>query len=132
VSSHYARPKWWQLYLTFPFLIVLFALENRLKISTRGHQVAQIVILLLAYGFIHLWLKANATVSRTMEPRQFHGTVAVMRVHPYKFSTSTNNHTGFQLSDPDLKGTLSDTFEMDYIDAEFVPMDEAVENSKKE
>ncbi len=60
MSSNYARPKWWQLYLTFPLLIALFAVDSRLKISMRGHQAVQIVIVLLIYRLVHLWLRANA------------------------------------------------------------------------
>lgn len=132
-SAHYAHPKWWQLYLTFPLLIALFMLDNRLRLSVRGHQVAQIGILLLVYGLIHLWLKANATALSRMDPSHYHATVTVIRIPPYPLSVASNNkNTRFQLPASELKGTLSDTFEMDYIDAEFVPVDEAVENSEKE
>ena len=132
MTSSDARPKWWQLYLTFPLLIALFAMDSRLKISTRGHQVVQIGILLLVYGLIHLWLKANSSALSRMDSRQFHGTVTVMRIPPRQL-----HHNGegddrvFCLPDSEIKGVLSDTFEMDYIDAEFIRTDE-VEEAKKE
>ena len=59
MTSPNNSPKWWQLYLTFPLLIALFVMDHRLKISTPGHQAVQIGIVLLVYGLIHLWLKAN-------------------------------------------------------------------------
>ena len=129
----YARPKWWQVYLTFPLLIVLFLADNHLKLSEHGHQAVQIGIILFVYWLIHLWLKANAKALSNMDQRQFHGTVTVTRVPSYQLSEpKSDKHPMFQLPHSEIKGTLSDTFEMDYVDAEFIPMDKAVENLKKE
>jgi len=133
MTSSDARPKWWQLYLTFPLLIILFALDSHLKISTRGHQVVQIGILLIVYGLVHLWLKANSTALSRMDQRPYHGTVTVVRVPPYKLSdTGEDKSQVFCLPDSEIKGVLSNTFEMDYIDAEFIRADEEVEEAKKE
>jgi len=133
MTSSDARPKWWQLYLTFPLLIILFALDSHLKISTRGHQVVQIGILLIVYGLVHLWLKANSTALSRMDQRPYHGTVTVVRVPPYKLSdTGEDKSRVFCLPDSEIKGVLSNTFEMDYIDAEFIRADEEVEEAKKE
>ena len=55
-----SSPKWWQLYALFPLLILLLVLEHQLPISAGDHQAAQIGIILLIYGLIHLWLRANA------------------------------------------------------------------------
>jgi hypothetical protein len=133
VSTQCARPKWWQLYLTFPLLIALFVFDHRLIISQHGHQAVQIGILLVVFGLIHLWLKANAMALSKMDRRQFHGTVAVIRVPLYQLSDTRNDKRPMlHLPDSELKGTLGDTFEMDYIDAEFIPVDEAVGDLKKE
>lgn len=133
MSSNYARPKWWQVYLTFPLLIALFMLDNRLKLSGREHQAVQIGIILLVYGLVHLWLKANATALSKMDQRQFHGTVTVIRVPPYQLSNTNNEKRPmFQLPNSEIKGTLSDTFEMDYIDAEFFPVEEVPQELNKE
>ena len=133
MSSNYARPKWWQVYLTFPLLIALFMLDNRLKLSGREHQAVQIGIILLVYGLVHLWLKANATALSKMDQRQFHGTVTVIRVPPYQLSNTNNEKRPmFQLPNSEIKGTLSDTFEMDYIDAEFSPVEEVPQELNKE
>jgi hypothetical protein len=133
VSTNYPRPKWWQVYLTFPLLIALFMLDNRLKLSERGHLTVQIGIILLVYGLVHLWLKANAKALSNMDQRQFHGTVTVTRVPSYQLpEPKSDKRPMFQLPDSEIKGTLSDTFEMETIDAEFIHMDEAAENLKKE
>ena len=129
MSTNYIRPKWWQLYLTFPLLIALFMLDHRLELSQRGHIVVQIGILLLVYGLVHLWMNANSKALSGMDRRQYYGSVTVTRISPYQL-TDTNKRPMFQLPNSEVKGILSDTFEMDYIDAEFVPVDEAVNDSK--
>jgi hypothetical protein len=128
-----ARPKWWQVYLTFPLLIALFILDSRLKLSARGHQAVQIGIILLVYGLVHLWLKANAAALSNMDQQKFHGTVIVTRIPLQQLSKPKyDNRPMFQLSDHEIKNTLSDTFDMDYIDAEFLPVDEVPQELNKE
>ena len=131
--SQNIHPKWWQLYLTFALLIALFILDNRLKLTVHGHQAVQIGIILLVYGLVHLWLKANETALSNLDQRQFHGTVTVTRVpsHPLP-EPKSRKHPVFQIPDSEIKGTLSDTFEMDYIDAESFPIDETAQELKKE
>jgi hypothetical protein len=120
LSSNIA-PKWWQLYLTVPLLVVLFLLENRLKLSQRGHIVAQIGILLLVYGLIHWWLKANAAALSKMDRRQSHGRITVIQIPPTQLpDAGTDNQPMFGFPDSEIKAVLSDTFEMDCIDAEFI------------
>ncbi len=72
MTSPKISPKWWQLYLSFPLLIALFVMDHRLKISTPGHEAVQIGIILLVYGCIHFWLKANARALSGMDQRQIH------------------------------------------------------------
>ena len=133
--SNKARPKWWQLYLTFPLLIALLVVANRLKISTRGHEVVQIVIVLIVFEFVHLWLKANSKALSEIDREQYGGRVTVIRVQPYQLSATddeNNKHPMFQLPGSGIKGVLSDTFEMDYIDAEFFLVDEVSQELNKE
>ena len=133
MSTNYARPKWWQVYLTLPLLIALFMLDNRIKLSERGHQAVQIGIVLLVYGLVHLWLKANAKALSNMGQRQYHGTVTVTRVPSYQLpDIKSDKHPMFQLPNSEIKGTLSDTFEMDYIDAEYISVDEIPQELNKE
>jgi hypothetical protein len=133
MSSQNLRPKWWQLYLVFPLLIGLFAVDHRLNISTRGHQVAQIGILLVIYGLVHLWLRANAKALSRMGQSQSQGTITVIRVPPSQFpDEETEKRSLLYLPDSEVKGILSATFEADYIDMEAFPVDEIPEESKKE
>ena len=53
------HPSYWLLYLSLPVMIGLFLLQMRLSLSDTGHQLAQIMIVLIVYGSIWLWLKAN-------------------------------------------------------------------------
>ncbi len=135
MSTNHTRPKWWQLYLTFPLLIALFAVDTRLKLSTRGHQVIQIGAVLLIYGLMRMWLKANARALSAMDQEQFDGRVIITRLQPYQLPSQNNEskrHSMFQLPDSEIKGTLSQTFEMDYIDAEFFPVDVIPQELNKE
>ena len=130
MSSSNARPKWWQLYLIFPLLVVLFILEARLKISQLGHELLQLGILLFVYGLIHFWLKANAKALSNLDRVQVSKT-PIIRVYPF-LDLEKEKHPIFQLPDSEIKGILSDTFETDYIDAEFLPIDETAQELKKE
>ena len=133
MPSQHARPKWWQVYLTLPLLIAMFALDGRLKISTRGHQVVQIGIVLLIYGLIHLWLKANASALSEMDREQDYRRIRVFRIPVSQLPESNGeNELMFQLSDSEIKGMLGDTFEMDYIDAVSFPVDEVPQELKRE
>ena len=125
MSSQDDCPKWWQVHLTFPLLIALFVLDSRLKISSRGHTIVQIGIVLLIYGFVHLWLRANARALSRMDQRQTKGKITVIQFPPYQpDDAKKDKHPIFVLPDSEIKGVLSDTFEMDYINAEWYPIDE--------
>ncbi|MBI5965072.1 MAG: hypothetical protein HY863_16450 [Chloroflexi bacterium] len=133
MSTNYARPKWWQVYLTFPLLIGLFMVDSRLKLSTRGHQALQIGILLLVYGLVHLWLKANARALSNVDQRQFQGTVIVTRVPQQGLpEPMSDKRPMFLFPNSEIKGTLSDTFEMEIIDAQYIPVDEVPQELNKE
>jgi hypothetical protein len=135
MSTQYARPKWWQLYLTLPLLIGLFALDNRLKLSLRGHEVVQIGIVLLIYGLMHLWLKANARALSEMDRARHGGWVRVMKIPPYQLpyaEDENNNRPMLQMPDSGIQGILNDTFELDVVDAEFFPVDEVAQDLNKE
>ncbi len=133
MSSSNLHPKWWQLYLVLPLLLALFIVDHRLKISTRGHQAVQIGIALLVYGLIHLWLKANSRALRRMDQEENHGRIRVIRVPVSQLPGSgTGNNLMLQLPDSEIDGVLSNTFEMDCIDAVAFPVDEVLQESKKE
>ncbi len=54
------RPSWWLLYLSLPLMIGLILLEIRLPLSDIGHRFAECIIVLIVFGSMWLWLKANA------------------------------------------------------------------------
>ena len=53
------RPSRWLLYLSLPMMIGLFLLEMRLSLSDTGHRFAELIIVLIVFGSMSLWLKAN-------------------------------------------------------------------------
>jgi hypothetical protein len=123
MNTSTAHPKWWQVYLTLPLLTALFIFDNRLKISERGHQAVQIGIILLVYGLVHLWLKANEAALSDF--RHYRGTVIISKPHVYKLANTHNeNRPIFQLPNHEINNTLSDTFELETIDAEFSSVEE--------
>ena len=127
------HPKWWQLYLALPLLILLFFADNRLKLSVRGHQVVQIGILLLVFGLIHLWLKANARALSNMDREHPANKFRVYRIPPAELPRSDSEKCPMiQLPDSEIHGVLDTTFEMDYIDAECVDMDEVPQELNRE
>ena len=133
MNSSNTRPRWWQLYLTFPLLIALFVLDHQLKISTRGHQAVQIGIVLVVYGLIHWWIKANAGALSGMDQRQNYGTFRVIQIPPYRIASTDNDQQSIlQLPDSEIKGILSDTFDGNTIDATLLPIDDVSEEVNKE
>ena len=125
MHPHNANPKWWQVYFTMPLLAILFIAENRLKISSRGHEFVQIGIILLVYGLIHLWIKANSSTLSQLDRRQHHGRIMVIQIDPLQLPESGEEKRRlFKLPDSEVKGMLSSTFEMDYIETDSLSSDE--------
>jgi hypothetical protein len=93
----------------------------------------QIVIVLLIFGLIHLWIKANSSALSRMDQEQYYGGVTVIRIPPDQLSDlDVEEGSRFALPVSEIKGVLSDTFEMDYIDVEALPIDEVSQELKKE
>ena len=121
----HARPKWWQVYLTFPLLVGLFYADSRLKLSARGHQIVQLAIILLVYGLIHLWVKANAM---GLESQSDTPPIIITRVQVFL----PPQKSLLRLPNSEIKGVLDTTFDMDSIDAEFLPLEESAQTWKEE
>lgn len=133
MNSAKQNPKWWQLYLTFPLLIALFAMDNRLKISAHGHVAVQIGIILLVYGLSHLWLKANALALSGIDREKYDGTIRVIRIPVHQIPESNvEKRWLLQLPASEIKGILSDTVEPPYIDAESFPVEDVPVNRQGE
>jgi hypothetical protein len=128
MTSTNLKPKWWQLYLTFPLLIALFVLDARLSLSIRGHEAVQVGIVMLVYGLIHFWIKANSRAFIRSYMHDESGRVIVIRMSTYRISAPDKP----QLPNSEIHGVLGDTFEMDVIDAKFLPEDKVLENVKQE
>ena len=116
-------PQWWQLYLIVPLLIALFVIDGRLQISAGGHQAVQIGIVLVVYWVIHRWLKANEHALSSMDQLEATSTFRVIRFPIYSLPEQDNRPL-IQLPDSELKGVLSDTFDIDSIDAKVLPVEE--------
>jgi hypothetical protein len=54
------KPAWWQLYALVPILGGFFMLEHRAALSPGWHKVVQAAIILVVYGLVWRWLRANA------------------------------------------------------------------------
>jgi hypothetical protein len=68
-----------------------------------------------------------------MDREHRYGRVRVIRIPVSQLPGSGNeNSVMFQLPDSEIKGVLSDTFDMDCIDAVAFPVDEVSQESKKE
>ena len=129
MSHPTVHPRWWQLYLTLPLLPALFLVERRLRLSAGGHLAAQIGIVLLIYGLIDLWLRANARALSQVDRDKFHETIITSPIPPRRLS---DRRPLFEFPEAEIKGTLSDTFEIDVIDAEFLPVEDSRMDLKKE
>jgi len=53
------RPSWWQLWLLLPAFGILAFLEARALLSPAGHRVVEVAIILVVYGLVSVWLRAN-------------------------------------------------------------------------
>lgn len=127
------HPKWWQIYLTFPLLIALFVLDHRLETSTRGHEVVQIGIILLVYGLIYGWLKANSRAISRRDRQKYYGRLMVVQIPPAQLpEAKVEKRPILQLPNSGVKGALSNTFEMNFVDADSVPADKASQEMNKE
>jgi hypothetical protein len=123
-----AHPKWWQLYLAFPILISLFALDGRLRISSRGHEAVQIGIVLLVCGLTSLWIKANGSALSTMDKEYPSTRFRTYRIHSVPLPESKDEKP----STIRIYGVLGTTFEIDYSDTGPFDMDEMPQAMNKE
>jgi hypothetical protein len=113
----------------------LFVLEARLRISVRAHQAVQIGILLLVYGLVRLWLKASASALSKLDQRQYSRTITVIQLPVSQLTDAEadiQRPRMFELPVSEVKGVLSDTYDVEYIDIDAVSADDALEGLKRE
>ena len=113
------KPKWWQLYLTFPLLVGLFLLDTHLRLSTGGHEAVQLGSLFLEFALVQVWLRANSRALTYMDDEEFSRTIHVIEIPPFEQSEADGAVQPALPAPPiEIKGVLGNTFEMDYIDPE--------------
>ncbi len=126
------KPKWWQLYLTFPLLMGLFLLDTHLNISTGGHEIVQLGSLFLEFGLVQVWLKSNGRALRHMDDEEISRTLRIIEIPPAMPGDSPERSQPLLLPRPtEIPGVLSDTFEMDSVDAKAYAVDQAGEREPR-
>jgi len=53
------RSSWWQLWLLFPVLGIFAFLDARASLSPAGHRAVEVGIVLVIFGLVSVWLRAN-------------------------------------------------------------------------
>ncbi len=53
------KPNWWLLYLTVPLMLGLLIVESQMHYSLLVHRMAEFAIVLLGFGLMFLWVRAN-------------------------------------------------------------------------
>jgi hypothetical protein len=118
------KPKWWQLYLTFPLLIGAFLLDSRLQLSDGGHEVVQLGSLFGEFCLVHLWLRANARALMYMDNGTFARTIRVIEIPPAEESVMDRQSRRAELLPPiEIHGVLGNTIELDFVDAKSLSVD---------
>jgi hypothetical protein len=59
MNTNPSRPNWLILYLLVGLFILVFFLEVRMPFSKTGHTCAEVGLVVLLYGMVSWWLKAN-------------------------------------------------------------------------
>jgi hypothetical protein len=65
------KPAWWQLYALVPVLGGLFMLDHRAALPPDWHKAVQAAIILVIYGLVWRWLRAN-TYALMTGPTRYH------------------------------------------------------------
>lgn len=55
------RASWWQVFALVPIMLVLLIGESQLAIPQWAHTIVEIAIVLLTFGEMLLWIRANET-----------------------------------------------------------------------
>ncbi len=133
LQNRHPKPKWWQLYLTFPVLAGLFVLDTHLQLSTGGHEAVQLGSLFLEFGLVQLWLHSNSSALNYMDEDEFSQTIRVIEIPPAAPSELAEGaRPRLALPPSEIPSVLGDTFEMDYIDAKSFNVDAGTDSASKE
>ena len=112
------KPKWWQLYLSFPLLVALFLVDSRLRFSEAGHETLQLGSLAFEFIFVQVWLHRNASALRHMHDENLESTL-VTYTFPQPSPAQIEDEPLRADSWPrEIKGLLGDAFEWDPMEVE--------------
>ncbi len=53
------KPNWWLLYLTVPLMLAVLVLEGHMSYALVIHRIAEFGIVLMGFGSMLLWVRAN-------------------------------------------------------------------------
>lgn len=53
------KPHWWLLYLTVPLVLGLLVIESQMPYPLVIHRIAEFVIVLMGFGSMLVWVRAN-------------------------------------------------------------------------
>ncbi len=130
MSSKNPKPRWWQVYATIALLIALFLGEIRLGLTGALNIVAQLGILLLIYGLIHLWIRANRTALMGMDQDSGQWQFKVYEISSADLQAAAETlrprpeAETVPLPRREVKGVLDTTFQLDELDGrDAVPAD---------
>jgi hypothetical protein len=70
MSTQSVHPKWWQVYVLVLGLLGLFWLETHARLTGTDHVIAELGILVLIFGSVRAWLKANRSALMESDPTE--------------------------------------------------------------
>ncbi len=110
------KPKWWQLYLTFPVILGLFLLDSRLQLANGEHAVLQLGIVLLEAVLVEWWLHLNASALRHVEDETDRPMFTVIEILPEVSHARQDGLRTSRLLPPiEIRGVLDTTFQADFV-----------------
>lgn len=127
------KPKWWQLYLSFPLLVGLFLIDTHLQLSSGGHEAFQMGSLFLEFILVQVWLRANSKAMNYMDEEEFARTIHVLEIPPCEpTQVGAEPEEAASARPLELRGVLGDAFEMNYIEAKSLNVDANAERGEKD
>lgn len=93
------RPTWWLLYLSAAVILGLLWMEVKVPLSENGHTWAQAGLVLVLFGLVMTWLRANDAAFLSEEYEKFKKTTITYTLdtpssrHGDMFVTEINNQS---------------------------------------
>ena len=81
------RPAWWFLYLSIALVLGLFWIEAKSPFSAAGHTWAEVGLVIILYGLVMTWLKANDAAFLSEECEKYKETTIT-----YTLDTPSSTH----------------------------------------